>query len=374
MPRLRLALLLASAVVICGCRRSSKSSLDATAPLVDAATLTGTDFVPVRGEAIRPDHNSVYCATFQMAWDQLKERFGGPLRYQQPVPLADRLNRETFDVKHISADSYFVFCNEWEPGIGQKIQALRDKKFPQSSLPVPEIPGAPGGYVAYTYLFKLLEFAYLFERNQESLAFHHSTAVSRVASFGSPGHNSLTGHRGSDLAGQVRVFSYASPDDFVIALYPRDYGDEIVLAKLPPGQTMEETIGLVQARIEKRAVPGQDEFWNPNQEPLWVPLIRLNLHRRYSELEGKPFQVPGFAGTIVSTSQDLRFRLDETGARVESQADLTSKTAAMPLESRPKPRRLLFDRPFLVMLRRLEAKTPYLAVWIGNADLLVPFK
>ncbi len=309
-----------------------------------------------------------------MAWDQLKERFGGPLRYEKPVPLAEHLNRETFDLKDISPDSYFLFCKEWEPGIGQRIQSLRDEKFPESSLSVPEIPDTPNGCVAYAYLFKLLSFALLFERHQEALAFHHSTQVSHVTSFGARGDNSLTGHRASELSAQVRVHSYASPDDFVISLYPKEYGDEIVLAKLPPGHTLEETIALVQDRITNHAAGPEDGIWNANEEPLWVPLIQLNVHRRYSELEEKPFKAPRFAGTIAWTSQDLRFRLDETGARIESQASLSAKSATVPLESRREPRRLLFDRPFLVLLRRLEAKSPYLAIWIGNADLLQPFK
>jgi hypothetical protein len=348
--------------------------MDAATPLVDATTLAGTDIVPVLGQSIRPDHNYVYCATFQMVWDQLKQQFGGPLRYEKSLPLADRLNRETFDVNDIPPDSYFVFCKKWEPGIGQKIQALRDDKFPQSSLSVPEIPGARGGYVAYTYLLKLLEFSQVFERHHQALAFQHSKQVSRVASFGSRGDDSLSGHEAAALSDEVRVLSYASPDDFVIALYSKGYGDEIVLAKLQPSRTMDETIGLVQDRIANHAVQFKDGFWNPNQEPLWVPLIRLHVHGRYSELEGSTFKTPRSAGTIDWTSQDLRFRLDETGARVESQASSSTKsTTGMPPTARLEPRRLLLDRPFLVLLRRHEAKRPYLAAWIGNADLLESF-
>jgi len=372
MHRLCSALLIASVAVLCGCWRSTnRASDDATAPLVDATTLAGTDFVPVLGESIRPDHNYVDCVTFQMAWDQLKQRFGGPLRYENPSPLAEHLNHETFDVKDISPDSYFLFCRQWEPRIGQRIQGLRDEEFPQSSLAVPEIPGEPGGYVAYAYLFKLLRFSHPFERHKQAFAFQHSKQVSRVASFGSRGDDSLTGHHAAELSAQVRVLSYASPDDFVIALYPEEHGDEIVLAKLCPGHTMHETIGLVQDRITNHAVHIEDQNWNANEEPLWVPIIHLRVHGRFSELEGRPFKTPHFTGTIVWTRQDLRFRLDETGALVESQASATAKTTAV-AAFRHEPRRLLFDRPFLVLLRRLEAKSPYLAVWIGNADLLEP--
>ena len=31
---------------------------------------------------------------------------------------------------------------------------------------------------------------------------------------------------------------------------------------------------------------------------------------------------------------------------------------------------MVFDKPFLIMLQRSDAKTPYFALWVGNADLL----
>jgi hypothetical protein len=35
-------------------------------------------------------------------------------------------------------------------------------------------------------------------------------------------------------------------------------------------------------------------------------------------------------------------------------------------------RNLVFDKPFLILLKRREAKRPYFALWVGNAELLVP--
>ena len=35
---------------------------------------------------------------------------------------------------------------------------------------------------------------------------------------------------------------------------------------------------------------------------------------------------------------------------------------------------LVFDEPFLVMIQRTDASQPYFALWVGNAELLVPFQ
>ena len=34
---------------------------------------------------------------------------------------------------------------------------------------------------------------------------------------------------------------------------------------------------------------------------------------------------------------------------------------------------LVFDKPFLVMIQRTGASQPYFALWVANAELLVPF-
>ena len=34
----------------------------------------------------------------------------------------------------------------------------------------------------------------------------------------------------------------------------------------------------------------------------------------------------------------------------------------------------IFDKPFLILLERKGAANPYFALWVGNAELLVPFK
>ena len=40
----------------------------------------------------------------------------------------------------------------------------------------------------------------------------------------------------------------------------------------------------------------------------------------------------------------------------------------------PGKRKFIFDKPFMVMLWESPVKRPYLAVWAGNDDLMVPRK
>jgi len=33
---------------------------------------------------------------------------------------------------------------------------------------------------------------------------------------------------------------------------------------------------------------------------------------------------------------------------------------------------MIFDTPFLVLMQRVDAQTPYFALWVDNPELLVP--
>jgi hypothetical protein len=71
---------------------------------------------------------------------------------------------------------------------------------------------------------------------------------------------------------------------------------------------------------------------------------------------------------IVLAMQTIRFRLDDRGATLKSEAALAQK-AATP----EKLRRFIFDKPFLILLERRDAARPYLAIWVDIPELLVPF-
>jgi hypothetical protein len=45
---------------------------------------------------------------------------------------------------------------------------------------------------------------------------------------------------------------------------------------------------------------------------------------------------------------------------------------ALAIQFGPPPRHLIFNKPFLILMKRADAPQPYFAMWVGNASLLVP--
>ncbi|MCX7005503.1 MAG: hypothetical protein NTV22_19860 [bacterium] len=84
-------------------------------------------------------------------------------------------------------------------------------------------------------------------------------------------------------------------------------------------------------------------------------------------LELAPTPAYELRGSNSVVYQDVVFKMDETGAAVKSTAyeDIFC-------EGSSKPRRFIFDKPFLLTLWVAGAPQPYLTLWVAGPDVLVP--
>lgn len=150
-------------------------------------------------------------------------------------------------------------------------------------------------------------------------------------------------------------------DDFIIELKIQAEDDRLILAKIPPEPTLAEMVDVVEQRIRKAKPKRMAQM-----EDLRVPVLNFDILRQYSELCGHPIRTADkrFDGTsIFFAAQSIRFRLDETGAVLKSEAIMYAGLT---------PRTLVFDKPFLILLKRRDAEKPYFGLWVANAELLVP--
>ena len=288
------------------------------------------------------------------------------------------LNKKTAPEANLDPESYVAMAGLAQEGIVGKIRDALDRKFHGQAAPElldrfeRELPR--DGWLAYAYLFRELSFASQFDRLKKPLVFGPDKV--KVVSFG------LIGEHPERIRFQVAILDYTNADDFVIALLPKVEGERIILAKIPPAETLEKTIAAVQKRIEPEDEHYQRsgciyEIWS--EEPLMVPILNFDLLKSYEELRGRiittPGPVKGFP--IIEALQAIRFRLDERGTVLKSEA---GPPAASPAREKSKPGQFIFDKPFLILLEKVDlssvvyARPPYFALWVDNAELLVPFK
>ena len=312
----------------------------------------GTIIRPVLDEPMPQGKNVLWCATFQMAWDGASRHFGGPLRLQPASKLANSLNRSPFKRQWIDEASVFVAGGSVGDGVLDQIdQGARAKGHASRLLGGLRKISAPEDLVFYALLSKDLEF----ERPFGKLG-KWKVGERTVPWFGFTPQQEGRG----PLLQQVGVHHYAAKNDFVIELYSKQTGDQLLLAKLPqapatPAAASRAVLGRV------RANPPRAEL----ADLLAVPGIVADEMVSCSELEGRT--VSGTGRFVRSAMQAINFRMDEKGVKLRSEASISFGCSVQPQVI---PRLMILDPPFAIVMKRNGAPQPYFVAWIANADLL----
>jgi hypothetical protein len=298
------------------------------------------------GKIVR-GRNNVYCATFKLAWDQAEA--GGLAADAGESPFIEGLRLLRFHESDLSSDCFTVLCDTPEA-----CMAAVSESFPGADAMLPkEIPS--GTPVAFAYLRKELPFREAFDRLDDPLEFGNGPDTTQVSVFGNEDFQEyserMTLHRR-----QITVVDYQDKDDFVIRLNTMSEDDAVVLAKVPPNETLHRTVRAVQSRVRNGYSEQHERSKIQDGEAFVIPVVSLHLLRKYPELAGE-------SADQWLAVQMIHFRLDEQGAMLESSA----LYASLGDEA---PRRFVIDRPFLIYLQQRDSKEPYLAVWVENAEVL----
>jgi|GEM_PF-686690 len=330
-----------------------------------AADFRRTDVWPHPSAPIVPGRNYVYCATFAIAWESACQQFGGrPLQLVGDPPLAQALNEHLFPASSLAEDCYLAAAGPGNDGFRKQLAAQMQRKFP-GFVPVLIDPDKQDHIVQlYAYLFKALPFHVAFDAIRDPpLVFGDGDDRLAVAGFGTM--NLSDDWRADQLRSQVTILDYVSDDDFVVSLRTANWRDVIVLAKMPAEKNLGAAITAVRNRIA-RPDPETDGHLMAT-ESLAIPKLTFSLERVYSELV--PREIVGTSLYISIAKQIIKFRIDETGAVLESESVIVGDNGHTPRFPAGQ-RKFIFNRPFLIYLIERDAEEPYFAAWIENPELM----
>jgi hypothetical protein len=336
-------------------------------PQQDAKVFTRTDVLPVPTMPISPDRNYLYCATFRIAWDGLRESPGAPVHLDPMSAVFAELNRLPYSLDNLDPGTYFAGTVD-HADVAKMTEELR-QRFPSAAGPTTPPADVTGtGLVLFAYLLKSLPFADEFDGNTTPLSFPDDSTKTRVASFG-----------GKSARHLVHIADYRTGADFIIELKTESERDVMLLAKIPAESTMQATIDKVLKRVTSPN-PLHTRFTLEWEEDLLIPKLSFNIMKSYDELVNaelldRPFGKGRYPEFIRKAEQATAFVLNERGAKLEStfEANIVIEDISGPNDEPPPPpkiRKFHFDRPFLVLLREQQSQDPYFAVWIGNAELM----
>ena len=317
----------------------------------DARDLKSTVVTAHLEEPIVPGKNVLWCSTFQLAWNEGCALLGEDIHLDNEPAMVAILNQKSATKADIDEASYVAMAGWTQDGIVEQIRSEVHRKFDMKPELLPEHL-SQGLLVEYACLFKNLEFAVPFERIDHTLHFGDKA----VRAFG------LTDNSTPEQIEQASVLLDPNHDvdgQSIVEIRTKSPEDRLLLAGVKPAATLAATIDKVHALITSPSAPSPGRPYG-----LVIPKLNFRILRAYDELIGKGLAVanPAAKGMpIVFAAQDIRFQMNERGVVLRSEGGLVKKSA--PLQ---------FYHPFLILLERRGAKAPYFALWVDNAELLVP--
>lgn len=299
------------------------------------SSLDNTAFVATLEIEIDSKKNSVYAASLLFAWDEIREKLDTEI-------LVDPKYRDFVLFNQCKSHQKVLNFNEYTSSTEVLGDMVRARATFAMSLPFPE---------------KLKSY-------KNNLIFGNQN----VASFGA---------RGSDRFEFqiIKILYYKDDNNFVIGLNPTDKQHQILLFN---STKKFKTLAESNAEIQRLILIGREQkkeqktSWRNSfegEDVLIIPKFSLNITSHFPTLEGKPFESGARRYMLDAAWQRTAFILDEVGAEVESEAVFYS-LEEMEGEKR-KPKKLIFDKPFTIFLKKANSGNPYFGMWVADTELMI---
>jgi len=334
----------------------------------DSSRLKQTQVVATLDEPMEAGKNVIWCSSFQAAWKALQNDLA-----KEPVSLEGggnvvQLLNQANDPKPDAPPGSLYTAAGWEDkGIIAQIHKDLKQQFPAKELPT--FPGMiPGSFVAYGYLEANVGFRLPYFQNKKPLEFTAGNGEkANVCSFGLRPEDDYAYRK---LREQAAILYYAwdksdfangtlKLDECVLDLDQTSGPSQVVLARVKPQKTLKATLSSFDAKI--RSFKGGASPMGVN-DVLLVPDVFYNISHHFAELERRNFSNAALKGQRMDIAQqDILFRLDRNGAELKSEAKQYMA---------PMAKYYVFDRPFLIIMKKRGAERPYFVMWVDNAELL----
>jgi hypothetical protein len=279
--------------------------------------------------------NTIYAPTFLYAWEDVKQLFNSPI-------VTTGSNSTNFRLLNLSGS----FKNSLNKGEYEANASLDDELI-----------------IAKAFFHKALPFSSKLQKINDGIVFGNE----KVMAFGMNSPD-------DKIINFTKILFYKDDDNFIIKLIPEDTLHQIILVKgLQHIKTLANAINqtntLIQYGSHEKLQPKNTWKYEFNtSDNFSIPVIRFNIEAAYKDLEGQTFSNKGKKYTIQIATQRTALTLDENGAVVESQAFAAADSVATPPKVHIK--NMIFDKPFLIIIKQVDRTNPYFVMKIENDELL----
>lgn len=291
--------------------------------------------------------NFVWGGAMNLAWDEMNKNIIGEktnldLDSNVATQMQDNFNNPIFTKNDLDEESYYV-----KSGFGQEtvteINFESRQKFPDKGFSDLNVTLNPKDFISYAYFLKEVEYKEQFK--EKDINFNGES----VEGFESE----------DDQKSNIKISEYVDDDNFIINLDLKDDSDELYLAK--GDYELDSIIEKINSNKYPSSLKDVDIFE--------APKISFNINRSYNELLNKTFSNKGFENYFIAQMfENIRFDMDEKGAKVENEAAIVGIMAILP--SQEKPRNFILDKPYWIIMKRSDSQNPYFITQVNNNEFM----
>lgn len=305
-------------------------------PVTELGAANRTAFVASMEESFAPGLNIVYTPAFLYAWEELRKTQHGRLSVPDNDTLLQQIHTST-SWKHTLDE------HEYERTITMSGDEIRIRTAFKRAIAFMEPFDTIAG------------FTFLGEAVKGFGMYFYSDALSE----------------------QVRILYYKDDDHFIVALRTRDDKDMLLLAR---GFEKETKLSELYATLNRNIQQGDTEMQQAQNawkymlnegDHFAVPRLCFNIEAAYTPLLDRIVQGEEWPLRIKKATQRTALLLDEHGAKVESEAEVVAQAAgAPPPVDKSRPKLLIFDKPFVIVMKKKAAAFPYFMMKVENSSLM----
>lgn len=297
--------------------------------------------------------NSIWCGTFNLIWNDLKELAGKDITFPQQLEMVSNLNKGTFTTKELNENSYYKVVDTPSLDLKKKIEKEIKEKFNESSDILDDFDWE--NYTSNDYfLYAMLKKEFEFESEFTELKKDRFKNVKNIKYFG------IDANTEESVRNQVEVLYYKDQDHFAIKLKTKSE-EEIILTKGRNETSFKEIYDSILKENENYS--GSKTFGET--DTLKIPNLNFKVKKEFIELENKEFSFAnGEKYYIDKALQTIQLELNQKGGKVKSEAGMGVLNFSSTGEANP--RHFDFDDTFVLFLKEKENSLPYLAIQVGD--------
>ena len=300
--------------------------------------------------------NSVWCGTFNLAWNDLRDNVAKTdIIFTPQLPEVVNLNLGTFTKKELNEKDYYTKFGKKTKKLKEEIEnQLKDKWDIESDIlnNFTWEEESTDDFI-YAILYKEFTFPNKFTKLDNGL-------------FNGNGNYKYFGiipKTDSKVREQVTVLYYNNENDFAIKVKTNQQ-DELIFSR---GNTESNFLDIYNGIIKKSTGFTGKTSLNSDDE-VKIPYIDFKIMKELTNLENKIFKYSdGVEHFIDKAIQSISLSINEAGGKIKSEAAISTKENSAVMDPTEK-RYFYMNETFTLFMKAEDKNLPYLALKVSSLD------